>query len=207
MNTQIKERFTINPEKLFLTDSLGALLSAFFLFVVLKSFDEYFGMPKNVLNYLSAIALVFSVYSFACFYFLKKNWKVFLGIIVSANLLYTLLTLSLVFYHLKSLTLLGILYFVVEMIVVIALVSIEIRTLRSWQMPVRAPQKWKRLTGWPWKSWRNTIIGGGNFGCKRTHRAIKKHIVSEWRLEANPREWRRLWVFQGIFCLFFPIQL
>ncbi len=127
----MKERFAITPKKLFLIDCLGALLSTFFLFVVLKGFEEYFGMPKDVLNYLAAIAFAFFLYSFTCYYFLKQNWKIFLSIIISVNLLYTLLTLSLVIYHLKSLTPLGITYFVVEMILVVGLVSIEIRTVMT----------------------------------------------------------------------------
>ncbi len=129
MDIHIKERWTIKPRTLFLIDSLGALLSAFFLFVVLKRYEEYFGMPKHVLNYLSVIALAFFLYSFTCFYFINKNWKIFLGIIISANLLYTLLTLSLVIFHLKILTLPGLIYFIVEMVVIIGLVSIEIRIL------------------------------------------------------------------------------
>lgn len=127
----MKDRFAIDPKKLFLIDSLGALLSTFFLFVILKRYEEYFGMPQEVLNYLAAIAFAFFLYSFACFYFLKKKWKIFLGIIISANLLYTFLTLSLVIYHLKTLTPLGIIYFVVEKMLVIGLVSIEIRTVMT----------------------------------------------------------------------------
>lgn len=125
----MKERIDISPKNLFLIDCLGALLSTFFLFVVLKRFEEHFGMPEDVLNYLAGIAFAFFLYSFACFYFLKKNWKIFLSIIISANLLYTFLTLALVIYHSKTLTPLGITYFVLEMILVIGLVSIEIRTV------------------------------------------------------------------------------
>lgn len=131
MSNQIMIRFAITPKKLFLIDSLGALLTAFLLFFVLKRFDDYFGMPKHILNYLSVIAFAFFLYSFTCHIFLKRNWKTFLKIIITANLLYTFLTFSLVIYHLKILTLLGIIYFILEIIIVLVLVSFEIRTLRA----------------------------------------------------------------------------
>ena len=60
------------PQKLFLIDSLGAMLTAFFLFVVLKNFNEYFGMPQKILTYLSVIAAFFCIYSATCFFLLKK---------------------------------------------------------------------------------------------------------------------------------------
>ena len=134
MFASIKEGLKIYPKRIFLVDSLGALFTAFLLFVVLKSYDECFGMPKNILNYLSAIALLYFFYSFACYTLTIKHWAKFLRIIITANLFYVLLTLSLIIYYLKQLTILGITYFVLEIIVIIALVSIEIRILTTQEL-------------------------------------------------------------------------
>ena len=131
MFASIKEGLTKYPKRIFLIDSLGALLTAFLLFVVLKSYEEYFGMPKNMLNYLSAIALVYFLYSFSCYILTIKHWAKFLRIIIGANLFYVLLTLSLIIYYLEQLTILGITYFALEIIVIIALVSIEIQILTT----------------------------------------------------------------------------
>ena len=49
----------INPKKLFLIDSLGALISAVMLGLVLTRFEHIFGMPQNVLYFLSFIACTF----------------------------------------------------------------------------------------------------------------------------------------------------
>ena len=121
--------FNLNPIRLFLIDSLGALLTAFFLFVILRTCNEYFGMPEPILVCLAAIAMVFCLYSLSCFLLLKSNWQVYLRIISIANLLYCCLTLTLVFYYLQELTFLGIAYFFIEILLVCVLVYVELRTI------------------------------------------------------------------------------
>jgi hypothetical protein len=123
--------FKLKPKNLFLIDGLGALLTAFFLFVILRTFYEYFGMPQMILTYLSVIALIFSFYSLACFFLLDINWRPFLRIISIANLLYCILTFGLVIYHHQSITLLGITYFLAEIILVCGLVFVELKILRT----------------------------------------------------------------------------
>lgn len=117
---------TQNPRTLFLIDSSGALLSAFFLFVVLKNLNAYFGTPETVLNYLSAIAACFCVYSATCFLLLKGNWTLFIRVIGIANLLYCILTLSLLIIYFPLHTYLGIIYFLAEIAVIGVLVYIEL---------------------------------------------------------------------------------
>jgi hypothetical protein len=53
----------ISPKNLFLLDSLGALLSAILLGVILVSFENAFGMPQKTLYTLSYTAIIFSIYS------------------------------------------------------------------------------------------------------------------------------------------------
>ncbi len=118
----------INPKTLFLIDSLGALLSAFLLGVVLVRFESVFGMPRKALYFLSSIACVFAVYSFSCFLRLSENWRPYLKIIAVANLLYCGLTLVLVVYLYQRLAILGLLYFIVELIIVSILAIFEWRT-------------------------------------------------------------------------------
>jgi len=129
MNDNKIGRFILKPRNLFLIDSLGALVTAFFLFAILRTFNEYFGMPQITLTYLSIIAVVFCLYSFTCFILLKDNWQPFLKTISIANLLYCCLTLTLVIYHFQRLTILGITYFFAEIIVVCGLGFVELKTL------------------------------------------------------------------------------
>lgn len=119
------------PKKLFLIDSLGALLSTILLGIVVVQFESSFGMPRKVLYYLSIIAFVFSIYSFTSYLLANKNWKLCLKIIGFANLLYCLLTVGLVFYFYQELTIPGLIYFFIEIAVILLLVSIELKTAFS----------------------------------------------------------------------------
>lgn len=121
----------MNPKikKVFLIDGIGALLSAVLLGFVLTSFEDVFGMPRNVLFGLSSIAAVFSIYSFSCYFFNFKNLQLKLKLITSANVLYCFLTAYLVFHFYDNLTTLGLLYFILEIIVIFTLVVFERRSI------------------------------------------------------------------------------
>lgn len=59
--------FSRKPRTLFLLDGLGAALTTFSLFFVLRHYYDYFGMPANILTYLSVIGLVYCAYSMSCY--------------------------------------------------------------------------------------------------------------------------------------------
>ncbi len=126
---QLFNKLALNPKRLFLIDGLGALLTALLLFAILRTFNEYFGMPKTTLIILSIIALLFCFYSFCCFFFVNNNWHPFLRAIIVANILYSCLTLGLVIYNFPRLTILGVIYFLVEIVVVGGLIFFEINVL------------------------------------------------------------------------------
>lgn len=87
-------------------------------------------MPQSILTILSIIAMVFSVYSTTCFFFVGKKWKPFLIAISTANLIYCSITLGLVIHFYPQMTLLGITYFLLEIALVCGLVFIEIFAVR-----------------------------------------------------------------------------
>jgi len=126
---QFLAKMTSNPKRLFLIDSLGALVTAFMLGVVLVRLEHIFGMPRSVLYILSLVALGFMVYSFCCYLFVGKNWRPFLTVIAIANLLYCCVTLGLIFYLWEQLTTLGVVYFLGEIIIIVALVHIELKAV------------------------------------------------------------------------------
>jgi mannose/fructose/N-acetylgalactosamine-specific phosphotransferase system component IIC len=115
-----------NPRNLFLIDAAGAFLTAFLLFVVLRNFEEYIGIPETVLTGLSIIAVFFCIFSVSCFLVLDKKWAVFLRIIGVANLLYCVLTMGFVIAYYPALTILGVAYFLGEIGIVCALVYVEL---------------------------------------------------------------------------------
>lgn len=130
MNTVLRnsiDQLKREPKLLFLMDSIGALLTSFLLFVVLRNFHEYVGMSKAILSYLSLIALIYSIYSAACFLLLKQRFKLFLIGIGIANLLYCTLTIGLLINYRPFLTTLGVSYFLVEMTIICLLAYLELK--------------------------------------------------------------------------------
>ena len=130
MNLQQRINET-NPSKLFLLDSLGALLSAFLLGIVLVSYEDAFGVPTKTLHILAIIALIFAFNSIYCYFRVNENWRIYMRIVSIANLLYCCLTLLLIFWLSPAITLLGISYFVLEIIVVVSLALIELQRANS----------------------------------------------------------------------------
>ena len=118
------------PKRILLVDGAGALLSAFLLGGVLTTYEPHFGMPVLALYPLAAIAAGFSLYSFLSFFFGGENWRTLLKGIAVANLLYCCLTMGLVIFKFAALTALGLIYFAVEIAVIVVLATLELRIAR-----------------------------------------------------------------------------
>ena len=124
------KHFSEKQKTLFLIDSIGAFMTAFSLFVIVRHFNEYFGMPKNELTFLSVIAVLFCIYSAACFLFLKGGLKPFIRLIGIANLIYCALTIVLMIKYNPLLTILGTTYFLIEIVIICGLSFIELNVAK-----------------------------------------------------------------------------
>lgn len=120
------EYFSNEPRKLFLIDALGAALTAFSLFFVVRNYNEYFGMPLNILMYLSIIGLFYFVYSISCYSLLTGYWVPCLRITGIGNLLYCMLTITFLYNHYDDITTLGLAYFLSEILIIMLLVYMEL---------------------------------------------------------------------------------
>ncbi len=123
--------FSENPRKLFLLDGIGALVSAFFLGVVLVQLEHIFGIPPSALYVLAFIPCVFAAYDFFCYWKIKENWRGYLKAIAIANLLYCVLSLGFAFYHLEQITYLGWAYIIIEILIILVLAKIELNAAAS----------------------------------------------------------------------------
>jgi len=103
----------------------------FSLGVVLTRFEYIFGMPRPVLYILSLMACGIAVYSFCCYMFFNKNWRPFLKFIAIVNSLYCCVTFVLIFYLWEKLTTLGVGYFLLEIVVIVTLVTIELKAVNN----------------------------------------------------------------------------
>lgn len=115
----------IEARKLFLVDAFGALVSAFMLGVVLVRYEIVFRIPKNALYLLAFIPCVFVVFDLAAFYFGKSKWSVLLKLIALANICYCILSIVLALMHRESLSVLGWLYIIIEIVIIVYIAHIE----------------------------------------------------------------------------------
>jgi hypothetical protein len=120
----------IRKENIFIIDSLGAFLSTLCL-VFIICYEELFGMPKTNLYLFVTIGFLFSVYSITCHFFDLSNWKKYLKIIATLNILYCIFTIFSILQNLKSLTNYGFIYFVLELTIIITLVAFELRVVKT----------------------------------------------------------------------------
>ncbi|HEX4875040.1 MAG TPA: hypothetical protein VFV31_00105 [Chitinophagaceae bacterium] len=120
-----------NPKRVFLLDGSGALLTACLLSQLLTRYQQFFGMPVWVLYWLAAAAAVFAFYSFTCYFFTNGHWGSLLSFIIAANLVYCIVSLSLVVYYFKQLTWAGVTYFVLELVVILIMVAVELICLKA----------------------------------------------------------------------------
>lgn len=123
-NSFIK-RIKDTPKRIFLIDSLGALLTTLFLLII------YALLLQNVvpfINYfytLPLISFLLFIYSINCYFFIKQEWKKFLKVIIIGNTFYGLYSLGFLLVNLRKLDSLIITYFIVELVIIGLLVRFE----------------------------------------------------------------------------------
>lgn len=128
--SNLSKHFAANPRRLFLLDAIGAFITAGLLGLVLPNLHPYVGMPVTVLYGLAALACGFGIYSICCSLMLKAGFGPYLLLIALANSAYCCLTLGLICYYYKVLTVLGISYFLLEIAIIIVLILIELRVIQ-----------------------------------------------------------------------------
>ena len=119
------------PKNIFLIDGVGALVTALIIYFILNPYNEYIGLSSEVLIFLSVVAFAFCIYSISCFFLLKHHWQPFLKIIILANAMYCLTTISVLLYCQKTVTTLGLFYFIGEIIVIGTLILVEMKLLKK----------------------------------------------------------------------------
>ncbi len=120
----------ISGPKIFLLDAVGAFVSIIFL-SLLYSFDDFFGMPKSVIQIFLGIATAFFVYSTTIYFIKPINWQFYLKVIATLNICYCLFTLYHLHQNLDTLTLYGHTYFIAEILVILILSTYELKNARK----------------------------------------------------------------------------
>ncbi|WP_109852260.1 hypothetical protein [Aquimarina sp. AU58] len=126
---QVINKMVVHPKRLFLIDGLGALLSAFLLGVVLVKLESIFGIPAKALYILAFFPCIFALYDLYCYLRVKKNQRYFLTAIALMNLIYCFISIGVAFQHYQKITAFGWGYIIVEIIILIVLINIELKTV------------------------------------------------------------------------------
>ena len=122
----IARKQVVKAKKLLLADAVGGVLSVILLAGLVARFETYFGMPKTVVYLLSFVACLYGTYSLCCYLFLGNNPQPYLKFIALANLVYCCFIISLTIYFYPRLTILGLIYFSAEVIIIVSLAVIEL---------------------------------------------------------------------------------
>jgi hypothetical protein len=109
----------MSPRLLLLIDGLGALLSA----ALLNALPEI-GIPVRTLQGLALAATVMASYSLTCSW-TGRTGRPYLRSIALANATYCTVTLALLIWHRSTLTMLGLLYFGAEILIISLLIRLE----------------------------------------------------------------------------------
>lgn len=124
------EKLTQKVHNIFLLDAIGAFSSILWL-ALLYSFDEYFGMPQNVLLKFIYIASFLFLYSTTIFIFKPSFWKLCLKVVIFLNLSYSLLTIIEIYINRNLIKPFGYLYFLIEILIIIFLVIYELKFIKK----------------------------------------------------------------------------
>ncbi len=125
------KKISLTPRILFLIDGLGAIISALILGVILVRYNELIGMPVNSLYFLALLPLVFIFYDVYCYLTIKNRLLSKVKGIVTLNSLYCIISIIEIYINWKSLTSLGLTYFVLELIVLILIIRFEVSVMKK----------------------------------------------------------------------------
>jgi hypothetical protein len=119
------------PRPLLLLDGIGALLTAASMVFLLAPFENTFGLPVRSAYAFGAVATLFACFSLSSTMSAKANHASRLRVIAAANFSYCIVSLAVMLAHQDVLTLLGYLYLSLEVLIVSALASYELKIARQ----------------------------------------------------------------------------
>lgn len=124
---KVPTKLEANPKRLFIVDGIGAIVSAIMLGIVLVRLESYIGIPSTTLYILAIIPIFFLFYDFISY----RSEDAYIGRrlqgIAIMNLLYCFLSIGFTYYHRESITSLGLVYVVIEILIILYIVVLELK--------------------------------------------------------------------------------
>lgn len=117
-------------QNVFLFDGLGAVGSTTATLTIALALQPRFGMPSPTLWGLVLLAAGFIVYSLTCWR-RRAPLRPWLPVVMAANLTYCVVLAGALVVHATAMTRLGIAYFIGEMLVIVGVVTLEWKVLKT----------------------------------------------------------------------------
>lgn len=123
-------RFSDQPKSIFLLDFVGAIVTIFFLRIVLVQLNHLVGIPLSTLNLLVIFPIGFAVLDLVGYVFFKNIGVQVLKLLILLNLLYCTVSVYHGFLNTDSITFLGWTYLIIEILIISFVVGLEYRILK-----------------------------------------------------------------------------
>lgn len=121
----------ISPKKMLILDSIGALVSIFFLGFVLVKFQDLIGMPIQSLYILASIPFTFIFYDLYAINQDVHKQKSLLKGIAFLNFVYCLVSIVFLYFDYSQLTIFGWVYFIIEIVILLFVIYAELKLSKS----------------------------------------------------------------------------
>jgi len=129
MISSVINQFKMHPRRIFLVDGLGALVTIFFLRIVLVQLNNLVGIPVSTLKILAPLPMCVLVLDAIGYTFYHRVGMVVLRLIILLNICYCFVSIYFGWIDAATITLLGWTYLVVEIIIIVGVVLYESRVL------------------------------------------------------------------------------
>ena len=120
----------LNERNIFLLDGFGAVASALFTGLLLPRFSLFLGINSSLLTTLALIPATYAIYSLSCYFIIKNTKPWMLLTIICGNLLYCLISLSLILFR-ERITWRAQVLLAVEIAIVLGVVFLEYRVYKK----------------------------------------------------------------------------
>lgn len=127
MLARIIQYFTRNPKKLFLTDAIGAIVTALSWLIWKLLFAEQFKFHSDMLSGLIFYAIALFCASMQFYLFAKRDFSRCINFLIFGNTGFVLIVLSLLYYFWIEISFLPKIYMLLECIIVSNLVYLEFK--------------------------------------------------------------------------------
>ena len=128
------ESFINAPKKVFLLDAIGAFFSMFILFLVHEVIHyNFFNLPNTPIVFMYCLAGSYMIFSIISYCVVLNNWKQLLQIVITLNWIYIIIIIGVIFLFKNEITLHGLCYFIVEIVVLLLVITIECKVLKHFR--------------------------------------------------------------------------